>query len=458
MSQEPLFQNDNEANNEQDRLLPHNAEDNVNHQKLNHSQYSAISSEKKESPTPLGTATFIKSLIGTGVLALPYVINAVGVGPAWILLIGIGFLNLYVMQLVNEVANDLGIVKVDFGRLALVLTGKKWFRYFSEANLLVVQLGSVIAAVVFISKYLEVISCALGWSWLCSHYLIQYAVILGFILPASGITDLHYLAIPNVIALGFQLAFFIVFCVTSIQLMATQGVSHGGFKESLHRFDLSELPVAFATILYAYEGVGLMLEVRTSVGGGNKFDMVLFLAFTASMILYSFFGSVGALAYGDNAQSVIFLSMDSTNQLILLVQFGYLLAIIIGAPSILYSASRLIENYKIFNKWIVDKKTGKKSKIKRQLVRLPIVLVICAIAAVIPSFGSFLSLLGGCNFVILCFVLPVVFYYFRFRGDPTRKQKFIVNWIIMGVGIVLGAIAVVQSIDNMVEGDNSVAD
>ena len=223
----------------------------------------------------------------------------------------------------------------------------------------------------------------------------------------------------------------------------------------MNRFEISALPVTFATMLYAFEGIGLLLEVRSSVVGAKKFDTVLFLAFVTSTFVYSLFGSLGALAFGDNAHSIIFMSLDNSNKFMLVIEFGYILALILGMPSVLFPATRLIENYKIFRSWIMNEKSGKKSKIKRQMIRLPLAILICFIAAAVPSFSSFLSLLGGFNFVILCFVIPVVFYYIQFKGDPNKRVKLMVNWCIMAVGIILGMIAVVQSIIAMANANGS---
>ena len=220
---------------------------------------------------------------------------------------------------------------------------------------------------------------------------------------------------------------------------------------SLHRFEISALPVTFATMLYAFEGIGLLLEVRSSVAGRGKFDSVLFMSFVTSTIVYAVFGSSGALAYGNNAQSIIFLSLNNSDKFMLILEFGYIVALIIGIPSNFFPAAHLIENYQIFRKWIMDEKTGRKSRIKRQMIRIPLGLLIFALAAIIPSFSSFLSLLGGFNFVILCYIIPVVIYYVQFKGDPNQRFKFIVNWCIMAIGIILGMIAVVQSIIEMVQ-------
>ena len=415
---------------------------------------SIRSSIKKESPTSRGMMTFIKSLIGTGVLALPFVINSVGLVPAWILLFIVGYLNLYTMKLVDSAASDVGVIRTDLGKLSQLITGRKWFRYFAEGNLYIMQVGCVIAGLVFIAKYLESVSCILGWNFMCGHKAVQFALIFAFVLPIMTITDLHYLAIPNAIALVFQLLFCLVFFTISFGLLSYQGAANGGLRASLSRWDFSNFPVAFATILYAYEGIGLLLEVRSSVAESSKFNKVLDWSFVVSTISYLLFGTVGALVYGDATQPIIFLNLDQTDKFIVFVEFMYLIAIILGIPSALFPVTRMIENLKVFRKCIVDE-TGKKRKIARQIIRLPLFLFLCGIAVVIPSFNSFLSFLGGFNFSILAFVVPVILYYVRFKSEKSQKLKLIFNWFLLVVGVILGITASVESIIDMAQ-DNSI--
>lgn len=405
------------------------------------SVYSLKSSQKIQSTAQRGFLTFLKGLIGTGILALPYIIQEVGLIPAWILLAVIGCLNFRTMQLINEVANDLKIVKVDFGRLSGKVTGREWVRYLTEINIHIMQLGGALPGLIFTFQYLEKISCFYEWEALCGVKSMQLLVILALVLPIGAITDLHYLSIPSGIALIFQIAFYATFLIICGQRIHQYGLETGSFTA----YNLHYLPIAFASILYAYEGIGLLLEIRASVANSREFNKVLTYAFFASTLLYCLFGTMGKLAFGSNVESVIFLNLNQDNTFIVLLEFGYLFSLIIAIPASAFPPIRIMESWKIFRVWIMDVETGKKSKWKRQLIRQPVFLMLVLIAAIAPSFNVVISLIGGLNFTILCFILPVILYNIRFKDDPTKQWHRIFNWLILIVGAILGSIATVDS-------------
>lgn len=407
--------------------------------------YSLKSSVKIESTTYRGFVTFLKGLIGTGILALPFVINKVGLIPAWILLFVIGYLNLYTMQLVHTVASDLKIPKIDFGRLSERVTGRKWFRYLAEINVHVMQIGSSIPGVVFFYQYFDRVSCIYGWKTFCGVKQTQILLILCFLLPIGAITDLHYLAIPSGIALVFQMLFYLTFLVISIDKISIDGV----MAESFTTYNLAYFAIAFATILYAYEAIGMLLEIRSSVADDNKFGKVLYYSFIASTVTYLIFGTVGKLAYGDATQSVIFLNLNQNDKLLVFLEFGYLFGLLITIPAGLFPPTRIIESWQVFRDFIVDEVTGKKSKWKRQLIRQPLIILIVLIASAVPSFEMVVSLIGGLNFTILSFVIPVILYNIHFRNDETKRVRRICNWLILLSGVVLGSIATVESIQEL---------
>eukprot|EP00331_Platyophrya_macrostoma_P020301 CAMPEP_0176468488 /NCGR_PEP_ID=MMETSP0127-20121128/39120_1 /TAXON_ID=938130 /ORGANISM="Platyophrya macrostoma, Strain WH" /LENGTH=79 /DNA_ID=CAMNT_0017862061 /DNA_START=36 /DNA_END=275 /DNA_ORIENTATION=- len=76
--------------------------------------------------------------------------------------------------------------------------------------------------------------------------------------------------------------------------------------------------------------------------------------------------------------------------------------------------------------------------------------MIVVIASLVPSFEILVSLFGGMNFTILSFVIPVVLYNTHFRNDSSKRFNRICNWIILAIGIGLGSIATVESIQELV--------
>lgn len=417
---------------------------------LQSSLYSMKSSQKMESSASIGAMTLVKYVIALGILALPYVAARVGIVPAWILIITVGYLNLYSLRLLDSVASSVNLQKVDVGRLCERVSRNLKFRHFAEFNLHIMCVGACISDIVFISKYISQSSCVLGWVF-CDRTWLQFVLILVLVLPVMTITDIHYLAYPNTIALTFQIMFVITFIVASISLIETNGVASGGLEAALTKFDYSALPCAFTTILFSYEGVGVFFEIRSSVKESSELMKMLNWGFVLSAVIYIIFGTVSVLAYGDATESIIFLNLNQRNTFFIIIEFGYLVAIILGIPTGLFSITRIIENYQIFRSFIQDEnKKGTKSKWKRQLIRLPLATLICGTAMIIPSFNSFLSFLSGINFTIMTCVIPVILYYIQFKNDPDRRFKRLMNWFVLGIGIVLGAIATVQSVMEMV--------
>ena len=414
--------------------------------------YSVDSSQKVSSSGRV-FMTFVNGLVGSGMLALPHAVNHVGLVPAWILFFIIGVLNLHTMNLLHAVASDLKLKKADFVRLSQKVYNRKWFSNFVELNLYFMQFGTALTGLVFISQYFDQVFCIFGWDSMCNSALLRFILMLAIVLPIGAITNLHYLFIPNAVGIFFQISFFLMFMIVCLDTLSHSGVS-GGFYEALTAFNPRYLPLAFSTILFAYEGIGLVLDARSAINDNEAFSKVLFWTFLITTTGYTTTGTMGALAFGDNANSVIFLNLDQTNKLIVFIEFGYLLAISIVVPTVLFPVTRIIENWKIF-RWItVDAGSRKKSAIGRQLVRQPIVFGLCALGAIIPSFDLFLSFVGGLNFSILSFVIPVLFYNIHFAKDKTKRNWRIFNWFIMVPGICLGLTASIEALYEMIIGSS----
>lgn len=412
------------------------------------SLYTLKSSAIIESSTERGVVTFVESFLGTGILALPYIFNSVGLIPALILLLTNGFINYYTMRLVHDVASDLDIHKVDYGRLMQRVTNRKWLRYLAEWNLHILQIGSSIPGIVYIFQYFGSMACQYNWSVFCGQIWLQAVLVLGLVLPIGSVTDMHYMAVPSAIALTFQLIFFAVFIVISMDTI--NDLRKGGtYSFDIFDFNVSKLPIAFATILYAYEGIGMLLDIRASVHDNRKFSKVLLWTFIACTVLYTVFGTIGKLAFGDNVNSLIFLNLDQDDNLIVFIEVMYLLGLIIAIPAGLLPITRIIEGWKSLEGFIQNKETGRKSRFKRVVLRIPILIGITLLSMVIPSFELLLGLLGGLNFTTLGFVIPVLLYNIHFKGKPEKRLRRWLNWFILIIGIVVGIMATVQSIAEM---------
>ena len=292
-------------------------------------------------------------------------------------------------------------------------------------------------------------ACLYEWSMFCGVKWAQALVILAFVIPIGSVTHIHHMAIPSDIALIFQLLFFAIFLVISISTLQVLGKNGSISKADFFEFNPSKLPISFATMLFAYEGIGLLLEVRSSVGDNKKFAKVIQWTFIGCTTLCLVFGTIGKLAYGDAVEPLIFMNLDQTDGLIVFVEVMYLFGLVIAIPSGLFPVLRIVESWDIFRDFLADKETGKKAKFKRVLLKLPIILFVTLIAMLVPSFELVLGLLGGLNFTTLDFVVPVLLYNFHFRKNPQKRFMRWANWCLLLVGTAIGILATIQSVYEM---------
>ena len=396
---------------------------------------SFASGTKTESTSFRAGTTFTKSYIGTGILVLPYNFALLGLGPSLILLAIAAVMNYVGMASLLRVSDTLDTKKLDYPKLNKVILGRA-AQIFCEINFLFMQLGVSIAGLVFSIKFLTQISCSLKWTFFCDQEWHVYAIILVMILVTSMITDIHHLAIPMMIGCFLQALFLLSYGGEMISQLANNGVA-GGFSNQLLKFDASHLLSVLGVIIYDFEGVGCLLEVRNSIRE-NTFWKVFRVSFAIVVTLTTLCGVLGSLALGDEANEILFLSMPKTTYFLVL-EFGFVVGIFIGVQSILFPILRLIENWTIFRKILTDPTTGRKSYTRRLIVRFGVNIFCFVIAIIIPSYNSFIAFLGSINFSFICFVIPALLFLKHF---PTARKSVygILNINNLILGSIFGAV------------------
>ena len=407
---------------------------------------SFASTAKVESTSFRATATFIKSYIGSGILVLPYNFELLGLGPSLILLAMAAVMNYIGMASILRISDTLDIGKLDYPKLNKFILGRA-ARVFCEFNFLFMQLGVSIAGLVFSMRFLTQISCDLGWEFLCDQEWHVYVIILLIILGTSAITDIHHLAIPMMIGCFLQALFLFSYGGEMISQLATNGVA-GGFVNQLFKFDANSFISVLGVIIYDFEGVGCLLEVRNSVGR-RTFWKVFRVSFGIVVAIATLCGVLGSLALGSDANEILFLSMPRTTYFLVL-EFAYVLGILLGTQTIFFPILRLIENWKIFRKILQDPATGRKSNARRLIVRFGVNIMCFVIAVFIPSYNLFISFLGSINFTFICFVIPALLFLKHF---PSAKRSLygILNTNNLILGSIFGAVGGVYNFIQLIK-------
>lgn len=398
---------------------------------------SVASSVKVESTYLRTSFNMIKSYIGVGILSLPFNFWHLGFGTSFLLMIYCGIINYIGMAALLKVCDSLNERKMDYPKLTKMVLGKK-SGVFCEINLFITQIGACIACLIYTNKFLTDVLCSLEVEAMCNHKAFQYLIMVVLLLSLASITDLHHLAIPTAIGTILQFVFLISFAVKSIAIINHKGIASGGFSVQLGKFDLEYLPIAIGAFLYAVEGVGCMLEIRNSQGDSQAFWKVFDHSFVIIMITYLLSATLGCFAYGSNSKEIIFLSLPKSTYFLIL-EFGYILGILLGLQTTLFPVLRLTENWKVLKNFVMDSETGIKSKKKRLVIRYLVNLACLGIAIIVPSFNLFISFLGSFSFILICCIFPGMMYLKHF-SHKRRTWFGIFNYINVTVGILVGLV------------------
>ncbi|DBA95863.1 TPA: hypothetical protein ACH3X1_001407 [Trebouxia sp. C0004] len=218
------------------------------------------------------------SVVGAGVLGLPYAFKRSGLVQGTIVMVIIAALNLHCMLLLvkckKRLESTAGVVT--YNEVAATVLGKTGQRIV-EVLLILSQSGFCVAYLVFIAQNLAPMTGYRGGYFILGAcpVVVALAMLRGVraLAPFSLIADA-----ANV--LGIIVVFYDYF---------------GAFKQPATVVEFksaSTLPFLFGVVIYSYEGVGMILPVEASMKRKEKFPLTLTVVMSVITIIYVSFGAV----------------------------------------------------------------------------------------------------------------------------------------------------------------------
>ncbi|XP_054275123.1 proton-coupled amino acid transporter-like protein CG1139 isoform X1 [Macrosteles quadrilineatus] len=167
---------------------------------------------------------------------------------------------------------------------------------------------------------------------------------------------------------------------------------------------LVQLPLFFGTVIYAYEGISLVLPLQTEMRHPDKFNSPLGVLNVGNIIvtlLLLIMGFIGYLKYGDDVQGSLTLNLPHDNTLSQCVKIAIAIGILLTYPIMFYVPVALI--------WpAVVERWGPFDKPVRYeiILRILLCLLTFVLAEVIPDLSLFISLVGAVSSTALALVFP----------------------------------------------------
>ncbi|CAL4928041.1 unnamed protein product [Urochloa decumbens] len=399
--------------------------------------------------TPAQTiGNIVVSIVGTGVLGLPYAFRNAGWLAGALAVAGAGAATFYCMLLLLECRDKLReqeeaeveeqhghqhrCCNYTYGDLGEKCFGKAG-RYFTEATIILSQSGGTVAYLVFIGQNVSSVFSGAGLS--------PATVVLALLLPIqaalSFIRSLSSLAHFSILADACTVLAVATVVKQDVELLSARGAPPLAGRSAV----TDPRGVAFAAgfAVFCFEGFCMTLALEASMSDRTRFRPVLSHAIAGVTAVYACFGAAGYLAYGDATMDIVTLNLPNTLSSAA-VKVAMCVALALTFPVMMHPIHEIVEARLLG--WLRMHQHGGGGLAERaalQASRVALVAALCAVACFVPAFGAFASYVGSTVCALLSFVLPALFHLRVVGCAGAGASKRAVDWAILGFGLAFAA-------------------
>ncbi|XP_031616811.1 proton-coupled amino acid transporter-like protein CG1139 [Contarinia nasturtii] len=371
-------------------------------------------------------AHLLKSSLGTGILAMPMAFKNAGLLFGSVGTIIIGLICTHCVHILVKTSHEV-CKKAKVPSLGFAETAEKVFetgplflrkyatfaRNFTDYGLVATYLGANCVYIVFIATSLkEVINPELNVNYDIRFYI---AVVVFPCILLGEIRKLKYLVPFSAIA---NLCIVVTFAITLYFMFTGEmGVSKRPWFSSW-----GQLPLFFSTVIFAMEGIGVVMPVENSMKKPHHFlgcPGVLNTAMITVVCLYAGIGFLGYVRYGEDVEASITLNLPRG---VLIAEVAQILI----AIAVLFTFG--LQFYVPMD--ILWRKVGssipkEKHNFSQILFRAGTILIMGGVSAAVPKLDPFIGLVGAIFFSILGLCIPAVVETVFLYPDNLGKW----NWI-----------------------------
>ncbi|KAK4272637.1 hypothetical protein QN277_021161 [Acacia crassicarpa] len=387
----------------------------------------------------LTLGNIIVSLVGTGVLGLPFAFRIAGwlAGSLGVTIVGLTtyYCMLLVVMCREKLASEGSSAEAKtYGDLAYRISGITG-RYLTEILILLSQCGGAVSYILFIGQNLQSVFQGSGFTFKSYVFLlVPIEIGLSWIgsLPALAPSSI-FADVCNFLAMGIVVK-------EDIEQAMRDKFSYE--QRTAITSDIKKLPFAGGMAVFCFEGFALTLALESSMQDRAAFPRLLALAFCGTTILYFLFGLCGYMAYGDETRDIVTLNLPKT-WTSSTVKVGLCLGLVFTFPTMIHPVNEIVEGklerFKWFKKYLHANDDNDHStrlrKIGTYVSRAILVAGLAVVAMYVPAFGVFASLVGSTVSALIAFVLPATFHLKLFGSSLLLWQKAL-DFILVFVGSV----------------------
>ncbi|XP_011184169.2 proton-coupled amino acid transporter-like protein CG1139 [Zeugodacus cucurbitae] len=350
---------------------------------------------------------FLKGSLGTGILAMPMAFKNAGLMFGLIATMVLGFLCTHCVHILaktsQDICKDIRVPALGFSETAekVFENGPKRLRSWSAFTKLFVDYGlmatyyaTACVYIVFIAtSFHDVLNYDTGLNWDIRIYIAMTVI------PCLFIGQIRNLKLLTPLSVLANCCIVVTFIIVIYYLFSGPLV----FADKPLIASATQIPLYFATVIFAMEGIGTVMPIENSMKKPQQFlgcPSVLNLAMIIVVSLYAIIGFFGYARYGEGVRGSITLNLVEGTIAGDAAKLLMAMAILLTYGLVLYIPNDILWR-KISHKF--DKANH---NIIQITLRTAIVLISGSIAAAIPNLEPFISLVGAIFFSLLGIFVP----------------------------------------------------
>jgi len=188
-----------------------------------------------------------------------------------------------------------------------------------------------IANVIFAVKFMRFAFCNFGIESICHSNLLIHLIAFLLSIPFALVSQIGFFVASSLIS-----TFFIIMCVITVSVYCSLFYVAHGKNKTTNFMDLKYVGEFFGVVCFSIEGIGLMLPIRSSMKTRSSFRKTFNGVCGAVILFYFIYGSIGAMAYGKDAKTIILFQYGKDYPLIYPQSLLYAIGIFVSFPYVLF--------------------------------------------------------------------------------------------------------------------------
>lgn len=419
-------------------------------------EYDPFKNRKLEHPNSdvRSFANLLKSSLGSGILAMPAAFKNAGTVVGIFGTIILGYICTHCVYLLVKTSQDVSRVSkvpsLGYAETveAVFATGPRPLRKISRAARIFIDWAMAFtilgACAVYVILLVDSVKQIVDYFYEANN-IDQSMYCLMFLIPLlifTQIKNLKYLAPFS----GFANILLVLTFLICLYYICIEFPSLDVRPMSV---DIGRLPLFIGTVIFAMEGIGVVLPVENTMAKPQHFlgcPGVLNITMTVVVLLYMIMGFLGYVRYGDDAMGSITLNLPTGEIPALMAKSFIVLAIFFTYTLQFYVPMEIVwRNTK-------QKVAQKYHNIGQALMRAVFSSLTVLAAALFPRLEQVIGLEGAFFYSFLGLIAPSVLdVIFRWERDPGKYKWILIKDLVLAIfGTFVLVTGVTQSIREII--------